>query len=201
MEKHTSTEIYTSIKHPQDLHIHTIFSVNDPVIVPEQTVELVAQIRHAETIGISDHFEYLTGKKFDLYRKELQRFGFYIGTEISTAEETKEAAEMPFDYYIFHCKNEDKYYKALDHLLMTGKPVVVAHPMIMDTNLSRVSDECLVEINNRYVWKNDWKRRLSPYIDKFRFIISSDAHQPNWLNQNIARYAAAELGLKETLVF
>ena len=188
-------------KHPQDLHIHTKFSVNDPVIVPEQTVELVSKVRHAEVIGISDHFEYLGGKNFDIYCNELKRFGFHIGTEIGTPEETVEAARMPFEYYIFHCKDEDKCYKALEILIATEKPVIVAHPMIMNTNLSRVPEECLIEINNRYVWKGNWKKHLLPYINKYRFIISSDAHQPNWLNQNTARYVASELGMKETLLF
>jgi histidinol phosphatase-like PHP family hydrolase len=40
-----------------------------------------------------------------------------------------------------------------------------------------------------------------PYRNRFRFVISSDAHQPNWLGQSIARLAARELDIEETLVF
>jgi hypothetical protein len=32
-------------------------------------------------------------------------------------------------------------------------------------------------------------------------VISSDAHQPNWLNQTVARHVAAELGVREKLLF
>jgi hypothetical protein len=32
-------------------------------------------------------------------------------------------------------------------------------------------------------------------------VISSDAHQPNWLNQTLARYVARELEIQETLLF
>jgi len=35
----------------------------------------------------------------------------------------------------------------------------------------------------------------------FSFVIDSDAHQPHWLNQNIARYVARELEITETLLF
>jgi hypothetical protein len=31
--------------------------------------------------------------------------------------------------------------------------VIVAHPTAFDTDLGRVPSECLIEINNRYVWK------------------------------------------------
>lgn len=185
----------------QDLHIHTVFSRNDSAVTPEQTVKLVASVRHAETMGISDHFDSLHGRDFDVYRKELRQFGFYVGTEVGGSEETKEAADMPFDYYIFHCKDRGKFYRAVDTLLATGKPVIIAHPMVMDTDLDRVPVECFVEINNRYVWQADWRTRLAPYIDRFRWILSSDAHQPNWLNQNVSRYVAAELGVQEVLIF
>jgi hypothetical protein len=73
--------------------------------------------------------------------------------------------------------------------------------MFMGTNLDRLPPECLIEVNNRYVWRNDWRAKLGPYVNRFRFVIDSDAHQPNWLNQNVARYVARELGIKETLLF
>jgi hypothetical protein len=71
----------------------------------------------------------------------------------------------------------------------------------LDTNLSRIPTECLVEINNRYVWRTDWKPYYGPFKDRFKFVLSSDAHQPNWLGQAIAQHAAAQLGVKEHLVF
>jgi len=51
------------------------------------------------------------------------------------------------------------------------------------------------------VWQNDWRAKLGPYIRRFRFVINSDAHQPHWLNQSVARYVARELGIQETLLF
>jgi len=42
---------------------------------------------------------------------------------------------------------------------------------------------------------------MGPFTKRFRFVISSDAHQPHWLNQNVARYVAAELGVSETVLF
>ena len=71
----------------------------------------------------------------------------------------------------------------------------------MGTNPDRLSSECFLEINNRYVWRNDWKSFYTPHLRRFRFVISSDAHQPNWLNQTVARYVAGELKVEETLVF
>ena len=84
---------------------------------------------------------------------------------------------------------------------MTGKPVIIAHPYAFNTNLDKIPHECYIEINNRYIWRFDWKSYLSDYINDFRFILSSDAHQPNWLNQNVASYVADELGIRETLIF
>lgn len=51
---------------PQDLHIHTVYSVGDSAVVKEQTIDLVKQIRHASIIGISDHYEYLVDE--DIFR-------------------------------------------------------------------------------------------------------------------------------------
>lgn len=79
--------------------------------------------------------------------------------------------------------------------------MIVAHPNALDTDLSRLPPYTLVEINNRYIWRCDWRRFYSPFKERFRFVISSDAHQPNWLNQTIARYVAAELNVEETILF
>jgi hypothetical protein len=66
----------------------------------------------------------------------------------------------------------------------------------MRESAARVPPECLVEINNRYVWRGDWRRFYGPCRARFRFVISSDAHQPQWLSQTVARYVAADLGLQ-----
>src|SRR4030043_298865 len=39
------------------------------------------------------------------------------------------------------------------------------------------------------------------YYNKFRFVLSSDAHQPNWLNLNVSRFVASELGVQEVILF
>jgi histidinol phosphatase-like PHP family hydrolase len=185
----------------QDLHIHTTFSANDNAVVPEQTVALIASIKHAKTIGISDHFENLVNGDFDVYEKEVRQAGFKVGAEIDGHPWVNEAIGYQLDYYIFHCRNQAADYRSLDLLLMTGKPVIIAHPNALDTDLKRVSAECLIEINNRYVWRNDWRAYYNPHKESFRFILSSDAHQPNWLGQAAAHHAAEQLGIKEHLVF
>ena len=185
----------------QDLHIHTTFSTGDSAVVPEQTVEFIAKINYAESIGISDHFEYITGDVFVKYEKTLRIFNFHVGTELDGAEWVESAAGYHFDYYIYHCKDRDDDYKAIEKLLSTGKPVIIAHPLHWGTNLNRVPPECLIEINNRYVWRNDWRSGFKKFIHRFKFVLGSDAHQPNWLNLNVARYVANELGVKETLLF
>lgn len=185
----------------QDLHIHTVFSTGDGAIVPEQTVDLIASVRHAATIGISDHFEYIRGEEFESYSKAVKLHDFRLGTEVDGGKDAAEAAGYPFEYYVYHCPDESRHYAGLDILLETGKPVIVAHPLILGTDLDRLPEGCFVEINNRYIWRSDWRSLLAPYIDKFKFILSSDAHQPNWLNQNVARHVATELGVSETLLF
>ena len=40
----------------QDLHIHTTYSTSDTSVVPEQTIALVASLKHARIVGLSDHF-------------------------------------------------------------------------------------------------------------------------------------------------
>ncbi len=185
----------------QDLHIHTIFSHGDSAVAEEQTVELISEIRHAQTIGISDHFDYITGNYFEKYEKTVRRFGMKVGTEIDGTPLLTEAIDLPFDYFIFHLRDNDSEYKGIETLLSTGKPVIIAHPHVFEADLSRIPPEAFVEINNRYIWKCNWKEIYGPFKNRFRFILSSDAHQPNWLNQNAAKYVMRELGINESVVF
>jgi len=185
----------------QDLHIHTTYSNGDNAIVPEQTITLVASVKHAGIVGISDHFEYLLEGIFDTYAEEIRRVGLKFGAELDGHEWAKEATKTNVDYYIVHCRDREADYRSLETLLATGLPVIVAHPNAFGTDLKRVPSECLIEINNRYVWRTDWKRYYEPFKNRFKFVISSDAHQPNWLGQSVAQYAAAQLGIQEHLVF
>ncbi len=185
---------------PQDLHLHTSWSAGDPAIDEEQTVALVTAIRHARILGISDHFE-LIGEDFDRYAREVRAAGLWVGTEIDGHAYVDAALDAHCDYRVFHCYDRDADYRALERLVADGRPVIVAHPNALDTDLRRVPPECLVEINNQYVWRCDWRAFYGPFRERFRFVISSDAHQPHWLNQTVARYVAYELGLTETLVF
>ncbi len=187
--------------HRQDLHIHTTWSYGDSAVVAEQTVGLIAGIRHADIIGISDHFEFLAGGEFEGYAAEVRRAGFCLGTEVNGHSWVEAAAQLPFDYFIFHCYDYDEDYRATERLLATGRPVIIAHPNALNTNLDRVPPQCLIEINNRYVWRCDWRAFYGPHVGRFGFVLSSDAHQPNWLNQNVARYVAQELGIRERIVF
>jgi len=66
----------------QDLHIHTTYSTSDSAVVPEQTVALIAAVRHANIIGISDHFEYLMDGNFEGYEKEIRQAGLKVGVEV-----------------------------------------------------------------------------------------------------------------------
>jgi len=186
---------------PQDLHVHTAFSYDDGAIVPEQTVEVVAAVGHARVIGISDHFEYVCAERFAAYREAVRGHGFVLGTEVAGPEWVADAAAADLDYYMLHCHDTPGHYAAAERLLETGRPVIIAHPMLLDTDLDRVPPECLIEINNRYVWRDDWRARLGPYTQRFRFVIGSDAHQPHWLSQRVARGVARALGVKETLLF
>jgi len=185
----------------QDLHIHTTYSANDNAVVPEQTIDLVAAVNHARVAGISDHFENLVNGMFERYAGDVRGAGLMLGVEVDGHAWISEAAGYPVDYYIVHCRDQNADYHALQHLLSTGKPVIIAHPNAFDTDLNRVPPECLVEINNRYVWRTDWKRYYAPFVDRFKFVLGSDAHQPNWLGQTVARHAAAQLGVTEHLVF
>lgn len=113
----------------------------------------------------------------------------------------KKAITLDPEYFIYHCRHRKAEYEGIEHLLATGKPVIIAHPLMMGTDLRKLPRECYVEINNRYVWRNDWRRGYKPFMKDFRFVFSSDAHQPNWLNQNISKYVARELGVEETIIF
>ncbi|MFP4619931.1 MAG: PHP domain-containing protein [Bacteroidales bacterium] len=190
----------TDCRIPQDLHIHTTFSHLDSAVAEAQTPEFIARIDHAKIRGISDHFEHFY-ERFEEYYITLKQYGFYVGTEVDGSEYTWKAANLDFEYYIYHCRNHPVEYRGIETLLETGKPVIIAHPMVLDTDLNRVPPECYIEINNRYVWQNDWKKRLAPFTGRFRFVIGSDAHQPNWLNQNVARYVAGKLNIQETCLF
>ena len=188
------------VRFPQDLHIHTTYSRCDSSVVPEQTPELIARIAHAETVGISDHFEHFADTSYDRYVEHLDRAGLFAGTEVDGFQYVEHAASLEFDYYIFHCRDDAADYRAIETLLATGRPVIIAHPNALSTDLSRVAPDALVEINNRYVWRCDWMDYYLPYRDRFRFVIGSDAHQPHWLGQGVARAAAEELGIGETLL-
>ena len=185
---------------PQDLHIHTTFSHLDSAVVKEQTPELIAHVRHADSIGISDHFEHFYDQ-YEFYVETLTKYGFHVGTEIDGSDYVKEASLFDFEYYIYHCRNFPSEYTGIETLLATGKPVIIAHPMVLETDLNKIPRGCYIEINNRYVWRNNWNKFLAPYTDEFNFVIGSDAHQPAWLNQNVARYVAGELGIVESILF
>ena len=186
-------------KIPQDLHIHTVFSTRDSSIVEAQTIELVAQVRHAEIMGISDHFDHIADT--DEYINIVHQYGFYAGTEVDGGKWASEAVNVDFDYYIQHTRNKAEDYKGLENLLATGKPVIVPHPITLETDLRKVPGECYIEINNRYVWRNDWQSYYLPFLNQFSFVFGSDAHQPHWLNQNIARMVGQQLGVKERILF
>ena len=66
----------------QDLHIHTTYSANDSAVVPEQTVALVAAVKHAGIVGISDHFDSLVDGYFEEYEREIRQAGLNVGVEV-----------------------------------------------------------------------------------------------------------------------
>ena len=185
----------------QDLHIHTTWSHGDSAVVAEQTVELVARVGHARILGVSDHFEYLVDDRIDAYADAVRQAGLRVGTEVNGHGWVAAARQAPVEYYVVHCYDTDADYLALERLLDTGRPVIIAHPDALGTQLDCVPPSCFVELNNRYIWRGDWRAYFGPHVNRFRFILSSDAHQPNWLNQTIARYVADQLGIQETLVF
>ena len=184
---------------PQDLHIHTTFSRDDGAVVPEQTVELVSQYRHAARLGVSDHLEYVVGEAFEAYEEALRSNRLYVGVEANGAEWVREASVLNVDYYVYHCRDRAQDYRGAETLLATEKPVIVAHPNVFETDLARVPTDCYIEINNRYIWRSSWDP--GRYRTTFAFVIGSDAHQPHWLNQNIARHVARDLMIEEALLF
>lgn len=186
----------------QDLHIHTIFSDGDSAVVPQQTVELVAFAKHADIVGISDHSECFLADRYEEYYTAVKKAGLYCGVEVNGFKRAETVINYEFDYFIYHCNgSEPRDYAGFELLLKTGKPSIIAHPYAVGTDLSRVPSGSLVEINNRYVWRYDWRKELGPYVDKFRWVFGSDAHQPNWLSQLIARRVGEELGVEETILF
>jgi histidinol phosphatase-like PHP family hydrolase len=186
----------------QDLHIHTVFSSIDSAVLPQQTIEMVAFAKHAEIVGISDHFEMFMPDGWEEYKRKVKKFDFRLGTEINGHQSVDQALNYNFEYYIYHCWGHEKNdYLGLEKLQKSGKPVIVAHPYATGTDLNKIPEKSFVEINNRYVWKYDWRSFLSPFKNKFRWVLSSDAHQPNWLNQQIAQRVAEELEISETLLF
>jgi histidinol phosphatase-like PHP family hydrolase len=195
MDKNTQT-IFN-----QDLHIHTTYSTGDSSVTPQQTIEFVAQVRHARIIGISDHLEYLDDRVFGQYRERIHAQGLHLGAEVNGSRWVKRAIELGLEYYIYPCCDKEVDYKGVQILLESGKPVIIAHPLMLDTDLNKVPSECYIEINNRYVWRYKWRERLRPYVKMFDFVIASDAHTPNWLAQHVAHYVAEELGIKETILF
>jgi histidinol phosphatase-like PHP family hydrolase len=186
----------------QDLHIHTIYSTADKSIVPEQTIEMIAQVKHAQVVGISDHFECLYPSVIEQYSNEIRSFGLKLGTEVNGHLWVEKALEHNFDYYIYHCYNTDNDYQGAKKLLSGNKPVIIAHPYFLETDLAKVPEGCLIEINNRYVWRNDWKSGYyTQHKNKFKFVAGSDAHQPNWLSQTMAQYVMRQLEIEETILF
>jgi hypothetical protein len=185
----------------QDLHIHTTYSTSDSAVVAEQTVALVAAVKHADMVGISDHFECLVDGDFEGYKRELRQLGLKVGVEVDGHPWVAEAVNYDVDYYIFHCRDHKADYRSLEKLLTAGKPVIIAHPNALDTNLNQVPAECLIELNNRYIWRTDWRQYYGPFANQFKFILGSDAHQPHWLSQTVAHYAAVQLNIEEHLVF
>jgi histidinol phosphatase-like PHP family hydrolase len=184
----------------QDLHIHTTWSHGDSLVVPEQTIALITELKHARVIGISDHFEHIHAH-FDRYADAVRAAGLKLGTEVNGHAWVDEALAVDCDYRIYHYWDFDADYRAPERLAAAPEPVIVAHPNALDTDLDRVPPECLVELNNRYIWRCDWRAFYGPYRERFRFLLSSDAHQPNWLSQTVARHVADALDIEETLLF
>ncbi|MDC7224092.1 MAG: hypothetical protein PQJ60_10150 [Spirochaetales bacterium] len=184
----------------QDLHIHTVYSTGDSSVEPQQNIPFIKSLNHARVAGISDHFEYLT-EVFEAYREEVHSHGFWCGCEIDRGHHTPHALDLPFDYYIFHCRNEASEYAAAEKLLESGKPVIISHPMAIGADLNKVPSGCFIEVNNRYVWKGDYMSFYTPHLDRFRFVLGSDAHKPNWLNHLVCQQAADQLGIQPTRIF
>jgi PHP family Zn ribbon phosphoesterase len=67
---------------PQDLHIHSTYSATDDYVVPQQTVSLIAAVKHARIVGVTDHFESLVKGTFEAYSAEVRGNGLpvFIGS-------------------------------------------------------------------------------------------------------------------------
>jgi hypothetical protein len=185
---------------PQDLHLHTTFSSGDSAVVPQQTLALIASVRHARVVGVSDHLEYVIDD-FATYERSVRGHGLRLSVEVNGAEWAARATALPVDYFVYHCRDRSEDYAGARLLLETGKPLIVAHPQILETNPDLLPDGCLIEINNRYVWQRDGEALFVACKGRFDFVISSDAHQPHWLNQNAARAVSERLGIRERLLF
>jgi predicted metal-dependent phosphoesterase TrpH len=83
----------------QDLHIHTTYSTSDNSVVPEQTIALVAAVKHAIIVGISDHFECLVNGDFEDYEKEIRQVGLKVGVEVDGHPWVDEATNYDVDYF------------------------------------------------------------------------------------------------------
>lgn len=185
----------------QDLHIHTTYSTGDSSVTPEQTIEFIAQVGHARIIGISDHLEYLGDQVFRQYAGRIRAQGLHLGAEVNGSQWVDRALEFGLEYYIYQCFDTQADYRGAEILLESGRPVIIAHPLLLKTDLEKVPSECYIEVNNRYVWRYNWRLLLQPHAKRFNFVIASDAHTPNWLAQHVAHYVARELGIKETILF
>jgi len=190
------------VKVPQDLHIHSVFSKRDTSVAETQTIPFLARFRHAEIQGISDHLEcFDTEEEFDSYTREARFYDMVLGIEVNGRDWVREALRRDVDYYIYHCRDTSEDYRGAEKLLDAGKPVIIAHPCALDTDLSRVPEECYIELNNRYIWRKDWQAFYRPYVNTKQFVIGSDAHQPNWLNHTIARRIAHYFDITECILF
>jgi hypothetical protein len=133
------------IQVPQDLHIHTTFSSADHSIVPEQTIALIAAVKHARITGISDHLEAIYPVKIDEYLSEVRKHGLKVGVEVNGHEWAGIATTVNTDYYIYHCYDTGADYRGAQKLLSSGKPVIIAHPQFLNTNLDKVPEGCLLK--------------------------------------------------------
>jgi hypothetical protein len=160
----------------QDLHIHTVYSRGDGAV------------------------EYV-GDAFEEYARAVRAHRLRLGVEVNGAEWVAAAEALPVEYFVYHCRDRTEDYRGAERLASTGRPLIIAHPQMLQTDLNRVSSACLVEINNRYAWRELGYGALAPFVGRFRFVLSSDAHQPHWLAQTAARFIARELGIAETVLF
>lgn len=83
---------------PQDLHMHTTYSTGDDAVVPEQTVALIAAVKHARIVGISDHVECLVNGSFEAYAAEVRGAGLKVSIEVDGHPWVPQAAEREVDY-------------------------------------------------------------------------------------------------------